>query len=115
MIRVVRFADECPRFHRPAYWRYAGGAYGGEHVCAWPGLHWVLRLGRRLWEWSWRYRYSRFEQMLAEAHENGRNEIMRRFREVSGMDSVQAAIMIKQMGPEVVARILEHQGKSWVS
>lgn len=60
--REVLQGSRIPPWHRIAY-----RDFFRDCAVAYPiGLHIVVKLCRRVWEWSYRYRPSRLEQMLAD-------------------------------------------------
>lgn len=66
-LRRLMAGEQVPRWYRVAYWDVPYQ----ETVCCPVGLHLLVRLCRRLWEWSYAYRPSWMESLLSEAWHRG--------------------------------------------
>lgn len=78
VIRRISEGDLIPSWYRVAY----SDCTSMRFVCAPIGLHWIIRLGRRIWEWSLRYQPSRLEGMLHTQFQRGVRAEMIRINDV---------------------------------
>lgn len=64
---LLRQGEIIPKTYRVAYYDFTGDFA----ICYPAGIHLLVRLARRIWEWSFKYNPSKLEMQMREQYKNG--------------------------------------------